>query len=174
MKGAIEKALEENKAKFDHLVDTEKMPDAINDFSVKTVASALKPLLARRPKYDEQWGDEKPPTSIEAPKQRRDESEDKKRRSVDHERGEPRAKAQGERLTERIRRLSISLRLARTRHEKDRKRILGEAAGGTRDWSKKKESCQKTRFDNVLRKGLKISSNPSTSVDAMDCESFQQ
>ena len=49
-----------------------------------------------------------------------------------------------------------------------------EAAGGTRDWSKKKESCQKTRFDNVLRKGLKISSSPSTSVDAMDCESFQQ
>ena len=126
MKGAIEKALEENKAKFDHLVDTEKMADAINDCSVNRVASALKPLLARRPKYDEEWGDEKPRTSIEAPKQKRDESEDKKRRSVDHERGEPRAKAQGERLTERIRRLSVSLRLARTRHEKDRKRILGE------------------------------------------------
>ena len=36
VKGAIEKALEENMAKFDHIVDTEKMADATNDFFVNT------------------------------------------------------------------------------------------------------------------------------------------
>ena len=33
--GAIEEALEENTAKFDHFVDTEKTADAINDFCKK-------------------------------------------------------------------------------------------------------------------------------------------
>ena len=56
VKGAVEHALEENKSKFAHLVDTEKTADAINDFFIKTVTSAMKPLQARRrPKDDEKW-----------------------------------------------------------------------------------------------------------------------
>ena len=44
MKGAVEHALEENKSKFAHLVDTEKTADAMNDFFIKTVTSAMKPF----------------------------------------------------------------------------------------------------------------------------------
>ena len=40
--GVVEQALQENKAQFDHLVDTtEKTVDAINDFFIKTVTSAM-------------------------------------------------------------------------------------------------------------------------------------
>ena len=39
MIGGVKKALEENKAKFDHLVDTEKTADAINDLFIKTAMS---------------------------------------------------------------------------------------------------------------------------------------
>ena len=46
--GAIEKVLEENKAKFDHLADTEKTAHGINDFFIKIVTSAVRPILARR------------------------------------------------------------------------------------------------------------------------------
>ena len=55
MIGAVEQALEEKKAKFDDLVDPEKTADAINDSFIKTVTSAMKPLLARRPKDEEEW-----------------------------------------------------------------------------------------------------------------------
>ena len=51
MSGAVDEALEENEAKFDHFVDTEKTADAINDFSLeKKVANAARPLLAEGPK----------------------------------------------------------------------------------------------------------------------------
>ena len=53
--GAVEQALEEKKAKFDDLVDTEKTADAIKDSFIKTVTGAMKPLLARRPKDKEEW-----------------------------------------------------------------------------------------------------------------------
>ena len=46
--GGIEKALEENKAKFDHLVDTEKTADAIDDFFIVTVTSATEDRKMRR------------------------------------------------------------------------------------------------------------------------------
>ena len=42
--GATDQAPEENIAKFDHLVDTEKTADAIDGFFIKTVRSALNPL----------------------------------------------------------------------------------------------------------------------------------
>ena len=45
--GGIE-ALEENKAKFDHLVDTEKTADAIDDFFIVTVTSATEVRKMRR------------------------------------------------------------------------------------------------------------------------------
>ena len=51
----IEQALEDTKANFDHLVDTEKTVHAINGFFIKTVTSAMKPLLARRPTDEEKW-----------------------------------------------------------------------------------------------------------------------
>ena len=45
----------------------------------------------------------------------------------DHERGKPKQRRRvSDRLTEGIRRLSISPNLVRKRHEKDRQRILGE------------------------------------------------
>ena len=44
MKGAVEHALEETNSKFAHLVNTEKTADAMNDFFIKTVTSAMKPL----------------------------------------------------------------------------------------------------------------------------------
>ena len=40
--GAIEEALEENKAKFDHLEETEKTADAIIDFFRKAVTNAAR------------------------------------------------------------------------------------------------------------------------------------
>ena len=46
--GGFEKALEENKAKFDRLVDTLKTADAINDFFIKTVTSATEDRKTRR------------------------------------------------------------------------------------------------------------------------------
>ena len=57
--GGVEEALEENTAKVDHLVDTEKTADAINAFSFERVTNAARPLLAKRPK------DEEPCTSDE-------------------------------------------------------------------------------------------------------------
>ena len=53
--GAIEQAFEESKAKFNHLVDAGQTVEAINDFFIKTVRSAMKPSLATRPKDEEQW-----------------------------------------------------------------------------------------------------------------------
>ena len=51
--GGCEKALEENKAKFDRLVDTLKTADAINDFCIKTVASATEDRRTRRSERSE-------------------------------------------------------------------------------------------------------------------------
>ena len=51
--GAIKEALEENKTKFDHLVDKEMTADAIDDF--KTVTSAAQPFLAKTTKDEEDW-----------------------------------------------------------------------------------------------------------------------
>ena len=42
-----EQALQENKAKLDYHVDTEKTADAINDFLIKTVTSAMQPETER-------------------------------------------------------------------------------------------------------------------------------
>ena len=92
------------------------------------------------------------------------------------------------RLTKGIRRLSISLILANTRHEKDRKRIQqlkeaqnnGEApeAHGLSTMlvrrgmgGKKKALFQDSRFKTIVqRKEQKLSNKPSTKVGAMDCE----
>ena len=46
MIGGVKKALEV--AKFDHLVDTEKTADAINDFFIKTVMSETEDRKLRR------------------------------------------------------------------------------------------------------------------------------
>ena len=108
--GAIEEALEENTAKFDHFVDTEKTADAINDFCKKKVTNAQRPLLAKIP--TKQWRDERRSTQEEW---------------CDREGGQPRAKAEDKRQTHgNFGRLSISLCLANKRHENDRKWILGE------------------------------------------------
>ena len=48
MIGGVKKAPEENKAKFDHLVDTEKTADAIDDFFIVTVTSATEDRKMRR------------------------------------------------------------------------------------------------------------------------------
>ena len=64
--GCVEQALEENKANFDHSVDTEKTVDPTNDFFIKTVTSAAKPFLARLRKDEEEWVIGKSRTSIEA------------------------------------------------------------------------------------------------------------
>ena len=52
---AIEEALEERKAEFDHLVDRETTADAINDLLMKTVPNAARLLLAKRPKDTEEF-----------------------------------------------------------------------------------------------------------------------
>ena len=46
--GGFEKALEENNAKFDRLVDTLKTPNATNDFFIKTVTSVTEDRKMRR------------------------------------------------------------------------------------------------------------------------------
>ena len=46
--GAIEEALEEKKT-------DERTADAINDLLVTTVTNAARPLLAKRPKDEEEW-----------------------------------------------------------------------------------------------------------------------
>ena len=78
-----EKALEENQAKFDHLVDSEKKADAIKDFFSQRVASAVKLLVARRPKDDEEWVIRSRAHVSRLLKQRKDEREEAhKRRGV--------------------------------------------------------------------------------------------
>ena len=52
---AIEEALEERKADFDHLVDRERTADAINGLLMKTVPNAARLLLAKRPKDTEEF-----------------------------------------------------------------------------------------------------------------------
>ena len=72
-----------------------------NDVSVKTVTSAAKPLLARRPKDEEELVIRSRAQVTKLFKRRKDEREEvNKRRGVNHEHGEPRAKAQGERETD--------------------------------------------------------------------------
>ena len=107
--GAIEEALEENTAKFDHFVDSEKMADALNDLFIKTVTNAARPLLATRPKDEEEWVRNRAQVT-KLSKQRRDEREEAHRkRRVTAKAGEPRGKAEDERQTHgKIRRLSIS------------------------------------------------------------------
>ena len=53
--GALEEALQEKKAEFDRLVDSEKTPDSINDIFMETVKEAVQPSLAARPKDEEEW-----------------------------------------------------------------------------------------------------------------------
>ena len=101
MTGAIEKTLEDNKAKFDHLVDNEKTADVTNVFLCTRVTSAGQPLLARRLKDEEEWLIRSRAQVTELPKRRRDERElAKKKKERDHQGGEPRAKAEDERQTD--------------------------------------------------------------------------
>ena len=51
----VEEALHEKKAEFDRLVESEKTADSINDFFMETVKEAVRPLLARRPRNEEEW-----------------------------------------------------------------------------------------------------------------------
>ena len=44
-----------NKADFDHLFDSDKTPDAINDLLMTTVTNASCSLLAKRPKDANEW-----------------------------------------------------------------------------------------------------------------------
>ena len=53
--GALEEALQEKKAGFDRLVDSEKTADSINDFFIENVKEAVQPLLAKRPNGEEEW-----------------------------------------------------------------------------------------------------------------------
>ena len=82
------KAPEENTTKFDRLVTS----------FIKTVTSALKPLLARKPKDEEKWVIDSRAQVSKLVKERRDEKRRGEcKRGCDHEDGELRAKAQGER-----------------------------------------------------------------------------
>ena len=51
---AIEEALEEKKLELDHLVDSERTADAINDLLMTTVTNAARLLLAKRPKDEKE------------------------------------------------------------------------------------------------------------------------
>ena len=53
--GVLEEALQEKKAEFDRIVDSEKTADSINDFFIENVEEAVQPLLAKRP-HDEESG----------------------------------------------------------------------------------------------------------------------
>ena len=55
MIGALEEALQEKKAEFDRLVDSEKTADSIKDFVIENVKDAVQPLLAKRPNDEEEW-----------------------------------------------------------------------------------------------------------------------
>ena len=106
--GAVEQTLEENKAKFDHLVDTEKTAKAINDCFIKTMTSAARPFLAKDTKRRTGLGDQKPCTSdetVNAKERGKRRCEQKKK--CDHEGGEPRAKAQDERQIDRTHQASL-------------------------------------------------------------------
>ena len=53
--GAIEEALDEKKPELDHLVDSERTADATSDLLMTTVTNAARPLVAKRPKDEEEW-----------------------------------------------------------------------------------------------------------------------
>ena len=71
----VEEALHEKKAEFDRLVESEKTADSINDFFMETVKEAVRPLLARRPRNEEEWVIRSPAEVTTLLKQRRDEME---------------------------------------------------------------------------------------------------
>ena len=102
--GGIEEALEETTAKVDHLVDTKKTADAINAVSFETVTNAARPLLAQRPKDEEEWVVRSRAQVTKLLKQRRDEREEAhRRRSVTAKAGNPETKRKiNDKLTEKI------------------------------------------------------------------------
>ena len=55
MIGAIGEVLQEKKAEFVRLIGSEKTADSINDFFMDTAKEAVQPLLAKRPKDEEEW-----------------------------------------------------------------------------------------------------------------------
>ena len=61
--------------RFDRLVVSEKTADSINDFFMETVKEAVRPLLARRPRNEEEWVIRSPAEVTTLLKQRRDEME---------------------------------------------------------------------------------------------------
>ena len=75
---------------------------------------------------------QKPRTSVEASKAKTKERKRMKQKGCDHENADSRSKDAGvnDSLTEGMRRFAISLNLAKKRHEKDRKRVLGEQLDG--------------------------------------------
>ena len=71
----VEEALHEKKAEFDRLVESSKTADSINHFFMETVREAVRPLLARRPRNEEEWVIRSPAEVTTLLKQRRDEME---------------------------------------------------------------------------------------------------
>ena len=165
--GAVEEALEENNAKFDHFVDTGKAADAINDSSFnKQWRTRLAPCWLKDQRRGG-VGDHQPCTSngtLEA--KERCERRSTQEEGCDREGGEPRAKAEDERQTHgklgAFRQVDAWQRRGTRRQEADlwrgaqrscKKKRSGrstsavEDAGRTRNGSKKAlvpDTCQKT------------------------------
>ena len=127
----VEKARAKNKTKFDYLVHTEWTANAINDVFIKTVTSAMKSFAAKRQEDGEECVVRNRAQASKRPKQRRKrESEWNKRDTIMKMRIREQRCRVNDSLTEGMRRFAISLNLAKKRHEKDRKRVLGEQLDG--------------------------------------------
>ena len=149
MTGAIEKALEENKAKLEHLVDNEKTADAINDSFIQSVTSAAQPFLAQKTQDEEDWVICCRAQVTKLSKQRRDEREEanKGRGAIMKLENPEQKRRMNEGLTEEIRRLSINQNVAKKKHEKDRKRVFGEQLN---DALRKGEAREPHRLSRML------------------------
>ena len=110
------------RAEFDRLVESEKTADSINDFFMETVKEAVRPLLARRPRNEEEWVIRSPAEVTTLLKQRRDEME-KAHTEGGRDREFERNYSLERGPTEKIRRLSVTLSLANKRLENDRKKF---------------------------------------------------
>ena len=104
-------------------MNSAKIADATNDVFIKTVTSVVKPFLARMRKDEEEWAISKPRTCIEASR-----TQERRKRVTMNMKSPEQKRMVIDSLTDRSRRhsLSLTLKLAKKRHEKDRIRIFGK------------------------------------------------
>ena len=118
MIGFSEEAVQEKKAEFDHLVDSERTADAINDFFIKKGRTRRDLCWPKGAKDEEEWVIRSRAQVMKLPKQRRKEREDaQSKSSATAKAGNPEQKLTiHDKLTKNIRRLSISPCVAKKRH----------------------------------------------------------